>query len=461
MKKIIIPSLILGTVALLSSCGLYKQYERPSVKTNGLYRDTANLADTLTVKDTTSFGNLPWREVFTDSKLQQLIDSGLKNNTDLLSATITVQQSEAQLQAARLSFWPSFEFAGSGTVGIWNFNKPAYTYSLPIEASWTADLFGRLTNAKRAQQAMLLESKDYQQAVRTKVISDIANCYYTLQMLDRQLEITDSTAVLTKNTWDMMKAQKQYGSTNEASVQSSEANYYSVLASIPELKRQILSTENSLSLLIGQSPRTIDRNKLANESLPRNFSTGIPVQMLNNRPDVHSAEMNLAYCYYNVNQARAAFYPSLTISASAAWTNNAGSAIINPAKILAEAVGSLTQPIFEKGQLRANLKVAQLTQQKAYLTWQYDILSAGSEVSNALALYNSSNQKSALQQKQITSLTKNVEIAEKLFKLGSSTYVEIISAQQSLLSAQLSKVSDDFYKMQAVVNLYYALGGGK
>ena len=259
----------------------------------------------------------------------------------------------------------------------------------------------------------------------------------------------------------MMKAQKQYGSGNEASVQSSEANYYSTMASIPELKRQIRATENSLSLLLGQSPQTIQRNKLADQSLTESFSVGIPVQMLSNRPDVHNAEMNLAYCYYEVNVAKAAFYPSLTITGSAGWTNSAGSAIVNPAKVLASAVAGLTMPIFSKGKLTEQLKVAQITQEKAYLNWQYSVLSAGSEVSNALALYQSSKNKSMWEDKQIVSLAKNVDISEKLFKLGSSSYVEVISAQQSLLSAQLSKVSDDFYKMQAVVNLYYALGGGR
>lgn len=460
MKRILIVSMI-GMATLMSGCGLYKQYDRPTVNAKGLYRDSVSATDTLAAKDTTNLGNLPWRDVFTDATLQQLIETGLKNNTDLLTATLSVQQSEEELKAARLSFWPSFSFAGTGTLSSWDFGKRSATYSLPIEASWSTDLFGSLTNAKRASKATLLQSQDYQRTVRTKLISDIANSYYTLLMLDRQLEITDSTAILTKNTWDMMKAQKQYGSGDEASVQSSEANYYSTMASIPELKRQIRSTENSLSLLLGQSPQTIQRNKLADQSMTESFSVGIPVQMLSNRPDVHSAEMNLAYCYYEVNVAKAAFYPSLTITGSAGWTNSAGSAIVNPAKVLASAVAGLTMPIFSKGKLKEQLKVAQITQEKAYLNWQYSILSAGSEVSNALALYQSSKNKSMWEDKQIVSLAKNVEISEKLFKLGSSSYVEVISAQQSLLSAQLSKVSDDFYKMQAVVNLYYALGGGR
>jgi NodT family efflux transporter outer membrane factor (OMF) lipoprotein len=461
MKRLSLLVMITATIVLTNSCRLYKPYERPSVNDKGLYRDTINNADTLAVKDSLTFGNLPWQEVFTDSYLQQLIDKGLENNTDLLKASLSITEAEAQLKTARLAFYPSFTFAGSGTVSSWDYQKASQVYSLPVESSWVIDLFGSLTNAKRAQKVNLLMINDYQQAVRVSLIANIANCYYTLLMLDKQLEITEQTASLTKKTWDMMEAQKKYSRANEAAVQSSKANYYAVMASIPELKRQIRETENSLSLMLGQSPQTVGRNKLENQSLPKNISTGLPVQLLSNRPDVHSAEMALANCYYQTNVARAAFYPNLTITGSAGWTNYTGSYIINPGKMLAAAVGSLTQPIFENGKLKAALKVAKAEQQKAYLDWQYSILNAGSEVSNALMLYQSSTQKSFFEQKQIESLERNVEVSKKLFNLGSSSYLEVISAQQYLLNAQISKISDDFYKMQSVVNLYYALGGGK
>lgn len=453
---------LIGTAILLNSCGLYKQYDRPSVNVKGLYRDSVSTTDTLAVADTTNFGNLPWREVFTDAPLQQLIDSALKNNTNLQVAALTVQQAEAQLAAAKLAFFPSFAFSGSGTVSSWDFEKARQIYTLPIVSSWTVDLFGKLTNAKRAQQEVYLQSKAYQQVVRTKVIANVANMYYTLLMLDRQLEISDSTSVLTKHTWDIMAAQKNLSpSVTEASVQSAKANYYSVLSSIAELKRQIRETENSLSLLLGQSPQTIKRGKIEDQALPAQFSIGIPVQLLSNRPDVYAAELSLAECYYQVKQAQANFYPNLTISGSAGWTNNSGAGIVNPSKILASAVASLTQPIFQNGRLTAALKVAKAQQESAYLNWQYAVLNAGSEVSNALILYQTSTKKSQLDEQRVESLTKNVDYAQRLFNLGSSTYLEVITAQQSLLTAQLSKVSDDFYKMQSIVNLYYALGGGR
>ena len=445
----------------MSGCGIYGKYERPEVNTTGLVRDVTSATDTLAVTDTTSFGNLPWRSVFTDPQLQSLIEKGLANNTDLLNAALNVKMVEAQLTVAKLAFVPSFTFSPSGTISSWDGSKATKTYSLPINASWSIDLFGNLLNQKRSAQMALLATKDYQLVVKTNLIANIANAYYTLLMLDKQLEIVDNMTQLTKDTWDMMKLQKELNNAKETSVQSAEANYYSVLAQAADLKRQIRETENSLSLLLGQPAQTIGRGKIENQSLPTEFSTGVGIQMLNNRPDVHYAEMTLAQCFYDVQTARSKFYPNITISGSGAFTNNSGGGIVNPGKWLLQAIGSLVQPIFQNGQLVAQLKVAKAQQEQAYNTWQNAVLSAGSEVSNALVLYNSSDEKSKLEQKQIESLTKNVEYTKDLFSMGSSTYLEVITAQQSLLNAELSKVQDDFYKMQAVVNLYYALGGGR
>lgn len=452
---------MISAAALMSSCGIYNKYERPEVNATGLVRDVTSNTDTLAVADTTSFGNLPWRSVFTDPQLQALIEQGLAKNTDLLNAALNVKMVEAQLTAAKLAFVPSFTFSPQGTISSWDGSKAAKTYSLPVNASWSIDLFGNLLNQKRSAQMALLATKDYQLVVKTNLIANIANMYYTLLMLDKQLEIVDNMTQLTKDTWDMMKLQKELNNAKETSVQSAEANYYSVLAQAADLKRQIRETENSLSLLLGQPAQTIGRGKLENQSLPTEFSTGVGIQMLNNRPDVHYAEMTLAQCFYDTQAARSKFYPNISISGSGAFTNNSGGGIVNPGKWLLNAVGSLVQPIFQNGQLVAQLKVAKAQQEQAFNTWQQAVLSAGSEVSNALVLYNSSDEKSKLEQKQIESLTKNVDYTKDLFSMGSSTYLEVITAQQSLLNAELAKVQDDFYKMQAVVNLYYALGGGR
>lgn len=463
MKTMKIQNIILfASVALLfGSCGIYNKYDRPDTDFTGLVRDTTSVSDTLAVTDTTSFGDLPWREVFTDPKLQALIEQGLENNPDLLNAALNVKIAKAQLLASKLAFLPSLSFSPTGTLSSWDGHTPSKTYSLPIEASWSIDLFGNLLNAKRSSQMAMLATKDYQLVVKTQLISNIANAYYTLLMLDRELEIVESMCDLTKDTWRIMKLQKELGNTNETGVISAESSYYSTLAQATDIRRSIRETENSLSLLIGQAAQTLDRGTFAEQSLPETFSTGIAISMLNNRPDVHYAEMSLAECFYNTAQARSNFYPSITISGSGAFTNSSGSGIVNPGKILLSAVGSLTQPLFMRGQLIAGLKVAKAQQEQAANTWKNAVLSAGAEVSNALVAYNSYDEKSRLDAQSVEILTKSVDMTKDLFKSKSATYLEVITAQTSLLSAQLSEVEDNFYKMQAVVTLYYALGGGR
>ena len=460
MKKKNILLIGLAALTVVSCKSLYGTYERPDVKTTGLIRDAVSVSDTLLATDTLSFGNLPWRSVFTDPLLQRHIETALGNNVNMLNAALNVKMVEAQLKAAKLAFLPQFTFTPQGTIASWDGGKASKTYQLPIAASWNVDLFGNLLSQKRSAQMALLQTKDYQTVVQCNIISNVANMYYTLLMLDSQLNILGDMTKLTKDTWDLMKLQMDLGRARSTSVQSAEANYYSVQAQTAEMKRQIREVENSLSLLLGQPAQQIPRGKLEEQSLPSEFSTGVGIQLLANRADVHAAEMNLAQCFYNVQTARSRFYPSLTISPSGTFTNSAGGGVVNPGKWLLSAVGSLVQPIFMKGQLTAGLRVAEAQYEQAYNTWQNTVLQAGREVSNALVLYNSSNEKSALETQQIDVLKKNVEHTQLLFKSSGSSYLEVITAQQSLLNAQLSKITDDFHKMQAVVNLYQALGGG-
>ena len=450
----------LAAVVFTGCKSLYGRYERPDINTRGLVRDAVSATDTLAVADTSSFGDMPWRTVFTDSQLQALIERGLVNNTDLLNAALNVKMAEAQLKAARLAFVPSFTFSPQGTISSWDGNKAMKTYQLPVAASWSIDLFGNLLSQKRSSQMALLGTRDYQLVVKTNVISSIANMYYTLLMLDRQLAIVTDMENLTKDTWELMKVQKDLGRVRSTGVQSAEANYYSVQTQRVDLQRQIRETENSLSLLLAQPVQTIARGKLEDQSLPTNLSIGIGLRMLNNRPDIHYAEMSLAQCFYNVETARSKFYPNLTISGSGTFTNSSGIGIVNPGKWLLSAVGSLVQPIFQHGQIVAGLKVAKAQYEQAYNKWKNAILSAGSEVSNALVVYNSAEEKSRLEPKRIATLKQNVEDTKQLLNQSNSTYLEVITAQQNLLNAELSKVADDFNKMQAVVNLYQALGGG-
>ncbi len=449
-------------VFALSGCkSLYGKYERPTVNTHGLVRDTLSTVDTLAVNDTISFGTMPWKSVFTDPQLQQHIQTALANNFDLLNAALNINMAEQQLKAAKLSFLPSFAFSGQGTIASWDGSKAVATYQLPISASWNVDLFGNLLSQKRSAQVALLSTKDYQTVVKINVISAVANIYYTLLMLDRQLELVNDMQGLTLDTWNTMKSLKDLGrGIRSTGVQSAEANYYAVEAKKTDIIRQIRETENALSLLMGQPAQSIARGKLEDQSLSAKFSTGVGIQLLNNRPDVHAAEMHLAQCFYGIETARSRFYPSLTISPSGMFTNNSGMGIINPGKILLTAVGSLVQPIFQQGKIVAGLKVAEAQYQQAYNSWQNTVLKAGNEVSNALVLYHSSDQKSNIEAKQAKVLQQSVDDTRLLLNQSNASYLEVITAQQALLNVQLSKVVDDFNKVQAVVNLYQALGGG-
>lgn len=457
MKKTNIIIIAFAALSLTGCKSLYGNYERPDVKTSGIVRDPVD--DKAALAGSSDFGNLPWRSVFTDPQLQTLIEKALENNPDLLNAALNIDIAEQQLRASKLAFLPSVVFAPNGSISHFGtYTSSTQAYTLPVTASWDVDLFGKLRSQKKAAQMALIQSRDYKVAVQTNLICNVANLYYTLLMLDRQKQIVDDMSGLTKNTWDMMKLQMEFGRARSTSVQSAEAAYYSVQTQGADIKRQIRETENTLSLLLGEPAQSIARGSLENQSLPTNFSGGIGVQLLSNRADVHANEMALAQCFYNIQEARSRFYPALNISPTGAWTNSNG--LVNPGKLLLSVVGSLTQPIFMRGQLKAGLRVAEDRYKQAYNTWQNSILKAGAEVSNALVAYNSADEKNKLQQQQIDVLKQNVDHTQMLYAQSSSSYLEVITAQQSLLNAEISQVQEQFTKLQAIVNLYNALGGG-
>ena len=452
MKKIIV---LTTATALLSSCGIYTKYQPAETTPDNLY------GEEVAVDDTTNFGNVNWRELFTDPQLQALIEQGLQNNTDLRSAQLQIVEAEAALMSAKLAFLPSFALSPQGTISSFDGGKATKTYTLPVTASWELDIFGRLRNAKQQAKALYAQSKDYQQAVRTQLIAGIANVYYTLLMLDEQLAISQQTEEAWKETVASTRALMDAGLANEAATSQMEAAYYSVQTSILDLKEQINQVENSLALLLAETPRRYERGKLADQRLPEDVAVGVPMQMLSNRPDVRAAERSLEQAFYATNQARAAFYPSIVLSGSAGWTNSAGSMIVNPGKFLASAVGSLTQPLFNKGQIMAQYRIAKAQQEEASLSFQQALLNAGSEVNDALVACQTSKAKTLLFEKQIQSLEKALESTSLLMEHGTTTYLEVLTARQSLLSAQLSQTANRFTEIQSVINLYQALGGGR
>lgn len=453
MKRYIITAV---ATALLSSCGIYNRYTPVTDVPEDLYGNQVEVTDTIH-----NLGNMDWRNLFTDPYLQSLIQQGLENNTDYRAAQLRVEEAEATLLSAKLAFLPSFTLSPQGGVSSFDGAKATWTYSVPVTASWELDIFGRMRNAKKQSQALYAQSKDYQQAVRTQLIASIANTYYTLLMLDEQLSLSEQTAETWKETVASARALMDAGQYDEAGVSQMEATYYSIQTSVLDLKEQINQVENSLALLLAETPHRYERGKLSEQVMPEDFSVGIPLQLLANRPDVRMAEHALEAAFYATNQARSNFYPSITLSGSAGWTNEAGTMIVNPGKFLASAIGSLTQPLFNRGQNIANLKIAKAQQEEAKLSFQQTLLNAGTEVNDALTAYQTSREKARLYEKQVEALRNTVRSTALLMEHGNRTYLEVLTARQTLLSAELSQVANRFTEIQSVVTLYQALGGGR
>lgn len=441
------------SAALLTSCGIYTKYQPQTAIPDNLCGDSIAV-------DTDSASMLDWRTFFTDPHLQALIDTALHQNTDLLTAEQRIKEAEATLLSSKLAFLPSFALSPQGGVSSFDGSKGSWTYSLPVTASWEIDIFGRMRNAKQQAKALLAQSHDYKQAVRTQLIASVANAYYTLMMLDEQLAISQHTETAWMETVSATKALMKAGQSNEAAVSQMEASLAGVRTSILDLKEQINQTENSLSLLLAETPQKHGRSK--NPSPIGDYRRGaVQLSLLQNRPDVRQAERGIEAAFYGVNQARSNFYPQITLSGNAGWTNSAGSLIVNPGKFLAQAIGSLTQPLFNRGQNIAQLKIAKAQQEEAQLAFQQTLLNAGTEVNDALTAYQTATAKAALYEDQISSLQTALHSTKLLMQHGNTTYLEVLTAQQTLLSAQLQQTANRFTCTQSLITLYQALGGGQ
>lgn len=445
--------ILLWAVCLMTGCSIYKPYSRPEVQTEGLYRD---LEET---KDTASIATLGWRNLFSDKNLQALIDKGLERNTDLRVAHTRVKAAEAVLMNARLSYLPSVVLAPDGSISGTEGAKAIKTYNLAASASWEIDLFGKVTNAKREALAALEGSRAYRQAVETQLIATIANSYYMLLMLDRQLIISEQTLITWKETEHSIEALKRAGKSNDAAVLQAKANRLALEASVVSIRKSIRETENGLSALLADTSHDIMRGALQKQQFPDTLSAGLPVQLLANRPDVRQAEWNLAQAYYATNTARSAFYPSLTLSGSTGWTNNVGGVVVNPGSWLFSAVGSLMQPLFNKGTNIANLRQAKALQEEALLLFQQSLLDAGKEVNNALTRWQSARIRIDYVNQQIMTLQEAVRKTELLMQHTSTNYLEVLTARQRLLEAELTQAQDKFEEIQGVIDLYHAVGG--
>lgn len=442
-------------VLLLASCHIYRNYERPEdLPTGQLYRE--QVSD----EDSVSLGDLSWEEMFQDTLLQRLIRFGLDHNTDMQTALLRVDQARAQLKAARLSFLPSLTLSPNGSITRTDGNQTVKTYELPLQAEWEVDLFGNLRNAKQAAKVSLLGQEAYRQAVCSEVIATIANSYYTLLMFDEQIAVSQSTLDVWQEQVRTMELRLKVGDETENAVTQARASLYELEATHNDLVRQQREAENGLCTLLGMPYAPVERSSLESQSFPEQVQTGVPLRLLSRRPDIVQAEMTLANAYYTTNQARSAFYPSLTLSGSTGWTNALGEAVTNPGGWILSALGSLVQPVFNRGKLVSNLRVSKDEEQIALLDYKQALLDAGNEVNDALYAVESARIDREKHTMQRSALERSVQTAEALYRTGNASYLELLSARQSLLSAQLNVVQDAFTYCQSMVNLYNALGGG-
>ena len=456
---------------LLTGCGLYDKYEQKTDAPTDVFGST--LGSSVTKSDT-SLGQLSWREFFTDPLLQQLIEQVLANNTDLNSARIAVEKSEASLKMAKMAYLPSLYFSPQGTVAKFDDNPWSKTYSLPLQLSVDVDVFGSITNKKRASQAVLLQAQIREEAIRANLISTTAQQYYMLQLLDRQLAILTMTDSLWNASLETQKTLWENGKSYSTAVNQMESSYLNIKTQIVDTRRNIRATENAICRLLATSPQHIERKNWgysANPNHPeyetgqRMFDTqflkiGVPATLLELRPDIRMANHAMEEAFYNTKAARAAFFPTITLNGTAGWTNSAGSMVIDPGKLLLSAVGQLTQPIFARGKLKANLKINQLTQEDLQKKYVQTVIDAGNQVNEAMADCETAREKHQYYHRQVQVLYDAYTGTHELMDNGKANYLEVLTAQESLLNSQLSEAANMYKGAQAVIALYIALGGG-
>lgn len=443
---------------ILSSCKIYEPYQSPHIETQSLYPHEMSL-------DSTTLADMPWQELFEDPYLQDLIAEGLANNYNLKIAVQQIRQAEAYYKESRARLFPSLtiganyaysDFSEAQGLGIESANQ----FTLSASSRWEADIWGKLSNAKKANLAALLASEAARRAVQTQLIADIATTYYNLLALDAQLEITRQTVENRIATVQTMKSLHEGAVVTGAAVVQTLANRYSAEIIIPDLIQSIEVTENTLSILLGRPPSEFEHGEFENLDALDSLEVGIPAQLLRNRPDIIRAEYQFRSAFELTQSARAYFYPQLTITAEGGFQNLELVDLLNPASIFANIIGGLTQPIFQNGTNKRRLEVAKAQKLQALYNLKRTVINAGREVSNALSSYKTAKQKAALRANQLDALQKSVEFSQQLLEYGEANYTEVLNAQQSLLSARLGSIQDQLQQLQAVVSLYRSLGGG-
>lgn len=455
MRLLKVLSLLLMVAFVVDACKVTQPYRRAQgIAGNGLFRDTV-------IADTTTIADIPWRQFFADTLLQHLIEEGLRSNLDLKIAVARLHEAEANFRQSKAAFFPSLAAGASAALEQPAGARTYRTYQLNLNTSWEVDLWGRLRSAKKAELAALLQSDAYRRDVQTQLVANITLDYYALMAYDQQMEITLATVENRKEDVITTKALKDADVLTGAAVMQSQAGLYTVEVTLPDIRQNIRQTENALCLLLGRDPGAIARDSLNNEAVNADLRTGLPAQLLSNRPDVQEAEYQLRYSAELTNVARTYFYPALTITGEAGLSSGTITHFFDASNFFGNIIGGLTQPIFNNGLNRQRLEVAKQQEQESLFTFEKTLLTAGQEVSNALFEYQSATDKVATRTKEIHFLQKAVDYTRELMKADAkANYTDVLTSEQNLLSAQLNGVDDRLQRLQAVVTLYASLGGG-
>lgn len=457
MKKITI-ILSMGLLLLMvDSCSsfksLYDKYESKAQIPNDVLG--INTVDSLVFDAPAS---LSWREFFLDPMLQTLIDSALARNTDLNSARLAIEQSEVSLQMAKKAILPSLYFSPQGALSSFG-TSTSQTYNLPLQANWDFESIGAIANKKRAANAVLLQAQAREEATRANLISTLAQHYCLLQVMDRELEILTMTDSLWRKSLDTQKTLWEYGKVYSTAINQLEASYLNVKTQLVDVKRSIRSIENAICSILAIPPQHIERSPWGGYAMPQIAFEGISAQMLQYRPDIRLADYVMEEAFYNMQTARSAFFPSISLQGILGWTNNAGGAVVNPGKILTNILGSITQPIFARGKLKGNLQLAKLQQEEVARRYVQTVIDAGNQVNEAIADCQAASEKYGYYHRQIEVLHDAYNGTHELMQSGKASYLEVLTAQETLLQAQLDEATNMLDAAQAVIALYIALGG--
>ena len=456
-------AVLVVTATVMQSCFVAKDYKRPELKTENLYRNE------IVSTDTTSFANVAWDNVFTDPLLQGYIKKGLENNLDIKIAMQNIAVAEATMKQGKAGHFPTLsagadwthqELSKNSQFGTLLQDRSTDQYQLTGSLSWEADIWGKIRSNKRAANATYLQTTAANQAVKTQLIANIAATYYQLLSVDAQIKLAEKTLVNRNQSIETIIALKDAGNVTEVGVKQTEAQKYATEIILADLKNSTIILENTMSILMGEGPAKVERSTFESQSMQPTITLGVPATLLRNRPDVIAAEYNLISNFEQTNVAKSNFYPTLKVTATGGLQSIDLKEWFSANSIFANVITGLTQPIFNQRQIKTRFEIAKANQEKAYLQFEQSLLTAGKEVSDALAQYNNETYKLTVREKQVDALNKATDYSDELLTYGLANYLEVLTVKDNALNAELSLIDNKFQQYKAIIQLYRALGGG-